>query len=41
MTVYLVIFLPKIPFIHCIYRVVANPTDTHTDSFEIKEGLGN
>jgi len=26
MTVYLVISLPKIPYIHCIYMVLANPT---------------
>ena len=28
MTVYLVIFLPKIPYIHRIYMVLANPTYT-------------
>jgi len=27
MTVYLVIFLPKIPYIHRIYMVLANPTN--------------
>ena len=26
MTVYLVVFLPKMPYIHCIYMVLANPT---------------
>jgi len=26
MTVYLVISMPKIPYIHCIYMVLANPT---------------
>jgi hypothetical protein len=26
MTVYLMIFLPKIPYIHRIYMVLANPT---------------
>jgi len=26
MTVCLVISLPKIPYVHCIYRVLANPT---------------
>jgi len=28
MTVYLVIFLPKIPYIHRIYMVLANPKYT-------------
>jgi len=26
MTVYMVISLPKIPYIHCIFRVLAKPT---------------
>jgi hypothetical protein len=27
MTVYLVISLPKVPYIHRVYMVLANPTD--------------
>jgi hypothetical protein len=34
MTVYLVIFLPKIPYIHRICRVLANPTYTPEVKFE-------
>jgi len=30
-TVYLVIFLPKIPYIHCIYMVRANPYYIHSN----------
>ena len=30
MTVYLVISLPKIPYIHCVYMVLANPTHVPT-----------
>jgi len=30
MTVYLVISLPKIPYIHRIYMVLANPIHDHT-----------
>jgi hypothetical protein len=26
MTVYLMIFLPNLPYVHCIYMVLANPT---------------
>jgi hypothetical protein len=29
MAVYLVISLPKIPYVHCIYMVLANPTYVH------------
>ena len=29
MTVYLMIYLPKIPYIHRIYRVLANPIYTY------------
>ena len=32
MTVYLVISLPKLPYIHRIYMVLANPTDEETSS---------
>jgi len=31
MTVYLVISLPKIQYIHRIYMVLANPTDDHAE----------
>ena len=31
MTVYLVISLPNVPYIHCIYIFLANPKHSHTD----------
>jgi hypothetical protein len=34
MTVYLVISLPKLPYIHRIYMVLANPTDVLCDSID-------
>jgi len=38
MTVYTVISLPKIPYIHRIYMVLANPTDEHQGYTEFQAG---
>jgi hypothetical protein len=38
MTVYLVISMPKIPYIHRIYMVLANPMKKHIHRSKRKEG---
>ena len=35
MTVYMVISLPKLPYTHRIYMVLANPTHEHTHAAQI------
>ena len=35
MTVYLVISMPKIPYIHRTYMVPANPTDMHVHAIDL------
>jgi len=39
MTVYFVISLPKIPYLHHIYMVLANPTHKYTGSLRLSDSI--